>query len=235
MPSDGTPIDTDQGGSSSYGDPGGTSGSGSGDSFTGGSGGSSVDTGPTFQTTGVPGTTGHTSAMPSGDGSSGGTTTAIPAGTSGSDPASCPADPNEPNDTPDTANDLGSITDSDSDGSTITGVLAGPDDSDWFTYHGSDTTFALVNPTRNVMSDGNVTLCKYALCDVSPETQQLLCPDGTELAAATNGAPGCCATNMGFTFDLTCDSFWGDDSATVWIEVLTDDDACVSYSVDYHF
>jgi hypothetical protein len=115
----------------------------------------------------------------------------------------------------------------------IQGVLEGTDDVDWFTYHGADNFGAVVDPTRTVTAQGTISVCKYLVCDSDPAATVVPCPQGTNPSLTGSGIPGCCATNVGFTIALDCPG--SDDSATVLIQLLTDDDACVPYSLGYHY
>jgi len=137
----------------------------------------------------------------------------------------------EPNDTESTAVDLGAIGDPDGDGDTFTGLVAGQSDKDWFKYKGSDENFSTVDPTRTISSSDAIRICKYAQC-ITGNTD-VSCPSGTNTATSPDGRSGCCSDH-GFTLDLNCTGTVSDD-ATIYIRVDSQVQACVTYSVDYHY
>jgi len=162
------------------------------------------------------GATGHTSSMSSAASGSGG--------------ASCPdTGQGEPNETEANAFDLGAIGDCDGDGSTLEGVLAGALDVDWYKYHGDDG-LCVVDPTRTLVTQDHLRICKFAQCDNEPPT--VTCPPSAVSALSDDGRPGCCS-DQGFDMGLDCAGT--NDSATIYIRLDKPDPACVAYTLGWHF
>lgn len=143
--------------------------------------------------------------------------------------------PGEPNDSEATAVDLGTIDDCNGSGSTVTGLLFGVADVDWYKYQGVDT-FGIgcsVDPKRTVTSSDPLTLCKYFQCPDNDETFD--CPSGTSPATSPDGRPGCCGDG-GFTVGLTCgSSSLNSDDALVYIKLETAVNDCVNYSLSFEY
>lgn len=168
-----------------------------------------------------------------GNGAGGGVggTGATGAGATGGN-TSCPDDgPGEPNDQAVDAVNLVVLSDDNPDPwPTFSGVIAGSEDVDWYTYLGSDDMSGYVDPERAFQSGGaDLMLCAYFWCTdaqewgppaLGEETVGLPheCPPGTETATAdlssvpygntTLGvAHGCCTEPGTTTFHLGED-FW---------------------------
>lgn len=137
-------------------------------------------------------------------------------------------------DSQDSAHSLGSITDDDDDGDSFCETLGGPDDVDWYVFHGTDARFSYVNPEAYVDRGSEVRVCTYASCDVGRTA--FVCPDGTMPDISPEGDEGCCSERgYGAALDLNCYGTDNDD-ATVWIKVenLYGDD-CSVYELSYHY
>lgn len=140
----------------------------------------------------------------------------------------------EPNDTESTARDLGTIGDCDDEGEALTGVLTGFADVDWYKYLGSDkSAFCSVSPARSLVATHPVELCKFVQC-LDGQAPDFDCPSGTSSATSPDGRAGCCGT-AGFDFGASCGSFLGSDDLRVYLRLTTEQQACVEYTVDYHF
>jgi hypothetical protein len=140
----------------------------------------------------------------------------------------------EPNDTEATARDLGTIGDCDSEGEQISGVLTGFADVDWYKYLGSDkSAFCSVSPARSLVASHPVRLCKFVQC-LDGQAPSFSCPSGTSSATSPDGRAGCCGS-AGFDFGASCGSFLGSDDLRVYLRVTTEEQACVEYTIDYHF
>lgn len=136
----------------------------------------------------------------------------------------------EPNDTESTAIDLGTVDDDDGDGGTVSGILAGVGDTDWYKYYGDDTFPGVAEPARSLTSSDPVRICKFMQCvdgDGSPD-----CPSGTDPATSPDGREGCCG-DTGFTMGIECSGT--DDDNYIYFRVQTTTNDCVTYSIDYHY
>lgn len=142
----------------------------------------------------------------------------------------CDADDAEPNNTEEAATVLPDIDDSDGSGSTLSGVLEGAEDTDWFSYGVADGGLAILDPNRTLTMDGPVELCKFYRCNTS-EAMPAGCGAGARADVLFDGTSGCCATDQNVAINVECEG--GDDSGTVFVRLSTTADECVSYSVDY--
>lgn len=139
--------------------------------------------------------------------------------------------PGEANETESTAHNLGTIGDADGDGGSLTGVLAGVNDKDWYKYTGQDNLGATVDPTRTVSAGDAIRVCKYAQCTTGDE--DFTCPAGTTSATSPDGRPGCCGSS-GFSLDLNCTGTSSDD-ATIYVRIDTQVNDCVAYNFSWHY
>jgi hypothetical protein len=174
--------------------------------------------------TGVGGatTTGPTSSA------GGATTASTSVGVGGSGGMGSCSNLDEPNDSEATALSLGAINDCDNNEATLLGALDGPSDEDWYKYDGSDDFGCVVDPTRALTATGGLRLCKFAECD----GVSVSCEDGSQSALSPKGNPGCCHS-QGFGIDVGCSGI--DDDATIIIRLDQAAEACVEYSLDYHY
>ncbi|MBL9025090.1 MAG: hypothetical protein JNL21_23030 [Myxococcales bacterium] len=143
--------------------------------------------------------------------------------------------PGEPNDTEAAAHDLGTIGDCDDRGGSVSGLLDGATDPDWYKYHATDaSSFCTTDPDRTVTSSDPIRICKFVQCDDN-EANDFECPSGTSAATSPDGRPGCCGTSA-FEFSLTCgSSSIGADNAMVYIRIDTQENACVTYTLTYAY
>ncbi len=126
---------------------------------------------------------------------------------------------------------LGGINDDDGAGGTVSGVLTGPDDVDWFRYDGSDALFNTVDPFRALASDAPVRFCKFAAC--ADGEIEFPCDGGSEVATSPDGRTGCCHPSLVHVTGADCPGL--NDDMAVWIRVDQAEAACVPYAFDYHF
>ncbi len=137
----------------------------------------------------------------------------------------------EPNDDEDSATDLGEQGCNDAPGM-FTGVLAGPDDVDWFGYHGSWGAlcgFADPSPGHNLTASDDIRICVFPVCDNG--NAQFNCPGDSVEATSPEGVDGCCDTGS-FQFNLNCSGL--DESATYYVRLdQAAEGACVNYTVVY--
>jgi hypothetical protein len=137
----------------------------------------------------------------------------------------------EPNESQAQAYSLGSISDCDSDGSSIPGALEGAVDVDWYFYAGSDNFGCVVDPTRALSASGSLRLCKFAKC-IQGNTS-VTCMNGASSASSPPpGYQGCCH-NQGFELDIECDGV--DDDADILLRVDQGSGPCVTYNLSYHY
>lgn len=159
------------------------------------------------------------------------------ADTSSDDGASCEADANEPNDIEQDAIWQPTITDCDEDAGAIDGILDWDGDVDWYAYRGNDTFGCVVDPLRSVVATDYLRFCKFVECVDGSNASAGPCPVGTAAAATDSGMPGCCAEGVGVVdFAVPVDCASGDDSTSVYVRLdQSPVDACVAYTVSYHY
>lgn len=140
----------------------------------------------------------------------------------------------EPNDVETEAVDLGDLQ-CDADAKTLTGVLDGGADVDWFAYHGVYNDCGLFagdpEPTQLLTAGGTVRMCVFVACDDG--TPEFDCQDGATMSVSPDGRPGCC--NPGdVSFSLNCAG--GTETARIFIRLDQGPaDACTDYSVEYSY
>jgi hypothetical protein len=214
--------------------PGGSAGS-SGAAGSGGSGGSGASGG-----SGGSGGTGGGAGDGGSGGSAGASGAAGSAGTGGSAGSggtnNCNDPGPEPNDslpqaTPTCSAPPCEIDDCDGSGSTVTGTI-GPDDVDLHAYFGNDNVGCQVNASVST-EDSGYRLCLFTQCADGAQTTLIACHEGSTQEAGPSGYQGCCVTAPG-TVEVEHDCPGLDESAGVYIRI-DEANACVDYSVDYHY
>lgn len=148
--------------------------------------------------------------------------------------AQCDGDVFEDNDDESSPTDLGEINDNDDNGGIVSASLHHPGDVDWYRYQGDDDFTGNVDPARELVSSAGVRLCKFLECDNGLAETEFECPAGTQYALSTMARPGCCATGGVALPDLNCTGV-SEDNAAVYIRVDQGEEACVTYSVSYHY
>lgn len=142
---------------------------------------------------------------------------------------------NDPNDVPGTepfAKDLGTITDKDADGASVTGVVKGSTDVDFYKVVGTDTLGYVIDPTLTSSSSG-VEMCMFLVCAAGTMDFQG-CSGGSQATSAI-GNPGCCFTAPGTTtLNYNCKGT-ANDTATAFIRMKQTGNLCLNYSASYHF
>lgn len=155
---------------------------------------------------------------------------------SGAGGASCDdVGPGEPNDTEASAVVLGEIDDCDESGSKTSGVLAGPNDVDWYRYVGDDDIGCVVDPQRDFAIAGGAfaRICKFVECaSGATDASSVQCPDGTAKETSPSGRPGCCDAKP-FAIDVDCSGL--SDDATIYLRVDEANADCVAYELGYHY
>jgi hypothetical protein len=128
------------------------------------------------------------------------------------------------------------IGDCEGDGS-ITGVIKGASDVDWFTYQGTDGV-CNVDPSRTLMpSDQGLRICKYLECLNGIANTEFTCPNGTTNDKSPDGRPGCCGAGGFKIGDLNCKNTI-DEVAYVYIRIDRPGASaatCVNYNLVYHY
>lgn len=142
----------------------------------------------------------------------------------------------EPNDDEQQAWNLGNISDDDGDQDSISGVSDGAFDPDWYKFHGTDTSFKVVDPTRSLTASAPLRLCKFFNCD-NGEQASFTCPSGTAAANSPDGRPGCCSMGGFAIDDFSCGgSSFNSDNATVFIRIDNpQNNPCPTYTLTYHY
>jgi len=209
----------------------------------GGAGGSGGDGGAVSSVSSSSASTSE-SATSTSNGATSTTTSATSAGGAGgadatsstsTGPACDDTGPGEPNDTEQQAVDLGTIGDCDDLAETVSGVLTGFSDVDWYKFLGADASaFCAVDPGRTLTSGNAVTLCKFVQC-TDGSAANFDCPNGTTAATSPEGRPGCCG-QAGFELDLTCGSSpFNADDAMIYLRIEPEVALCTAYSITYDF
>lgn len=149
-------------------------------------------------------------------------------------PMVCPGDLEPGDDAEDSATNVGSVTDDDGEAFTVSGVLSGADDVDWFTYHGKDTFGYVAEPTLNLV-EGAQRLCQFIVCDEGGAAlTTLTCPANAKSALSPMLRPGCCADTSFKLDDFNCKG--QDESVTVWVRVDKPVvDECTNYEFKLNF
>lgn len=149
-------------------------------------------------------------------------------------PVTCD-DPKEPDDDEASAQDLGEITDDDSDAVLVDGVLSGAQDHDWFRYHGLDTFGYVVSPTVKLTASAGVRLCQFIECDAGGVVMTgVTCPKGTVHALSGALRPGCCGTSVFTLEEIACEGT--SDDATIYVRLdQADENVCVEYSLTVNY
>ena len=143
----------------------------------------------------------------------------------------CDPDINEP-DTESAAFFIGNLTDCPKSLAMIQGVLGTADDTDWFTYHGSDEFGCPVDPGISITSSASLSMCIYFECDSGAGS--FTCPQGSAINVSPDGKTGCCTSNSDLSIDdLDCPGT--DDSATVWARFHESTQDCNEYSATLNF
>jgi hypothetical protein len=116
----------------------------------------------------------------------------------------------------------------------IVGTVS-PGDTDYFRFKGKDTTFSVTDPSAKT-DTGGIKLCIFTACP--DKTQDHECTSKGSLYEENEaGLPGCCVEGPGeVKSDHDCaGSVTDDDSAEIYIRVTATQNACIDYSVDFHF
>ncbi|MGC4079464.1 MAG: hypothetical protein QM702_20975 [Rubrivivax sp.] len=130
------------------------------------------------------------------------------------------------------------IDDCDVNMGSITSLLSGAPDTDYFKFTGNDVIGCAVDPTAQIDVAG-VELCVFVACKTAGSTITLNgCTGGTAAQGTPAGTVGCCTqTKTPVTVDYDCSG--SDDSANVTLRAKrpagSSDNTCTPYHVSYHF
>ncbi len=149
-------------------------------------------------------------------------------------PMVCPGDLEPGDGDEESAKNVGSITDDDGELFTVSGVLSGATDADWYTFHGKDTFGYIAEPTLTLV-EGGLRLCQFLVCDEGGAAlTEVTCPEGSKFAISPMLRPGCCAATGMAIKDFNCSG--QDESATIWIRVDKPTiDECTNYELKVNF
>jgi hypothetical protein len=139
----------------------------------------------------------------------------------------------EPNNSAASAISLGTIGDCDGDGGSITGVLNGTSDVDWYTVGAEDGFTCSSEFVLTLTGGSSVEACVFTACNNEPDETEVDCNEGSE-ATAPNGHQGCCATGL-VKVNSNCPGFSDDVTALIRIRKQgSGGTSCTPYSFDYH-
>jgi hypothetical protein len=165
------------------------------------------------------------------------------AGGAGGSPPDCPDNAiHEPNESEDTAFllTMDPIDDCDDSGATVSGVISGANDVDWFRWLGDDSALCPINdetPARTLTQDqGGILVCKYVRCMDQEVDTEFDCPGGTSPDVSGNSIAGCCGSS-GFEFVVNCTGTTDEVVETfIKLEMPSATAAtCNGYDLGYHF
>lgn len=128
---------------------------------------------------------------------------------------------------------LGTIGDCDEQGSFVAGTLDGDDDTDWFTFEGTDERGCVTDGEARVIPPGGQEVCMFASCTVGTATEITCTAPATE-ALSPDGNAGCCGVaNSGEVF-VDCDG--DDEGATLTVRIRSGaPGVCSEYTLLYHY
>jgi hypothetical protein len=141
----------------------------------------------------------------------------------------------ENNTTPETAIDLGTISDCDpSFPYTKYATLSGAPGSQFFKFRGNDVFGCVVDPKITLTPLGGAPgLCVYADC--GPQGGTVTC-NTFETAVTLGALQGCCAddpSNSGATPTVSCTGTT--DSADVYIQITSETNECAGFFISYRY
>lgn len=151
----------------------------------------------------------------------------------GPDGSSTCGDPDDVGSSEPTAKSLRTMNDDDSDGSSVSGIVNGAVDVDYYKLLALDTYGAVADPTLSFASPG-VEICMFLSCVQGSGIDFKGCSAGSQ-ATSDAGYQGCCLAAPGSTtLDYDCLDTT-DESAVIYIRVRQAGNACVPYMASYHF
>ena len=141
-------------------------------------------------------------------------------------------DNNDQGSSENTAKVLPDTNDAQNDPITVSGVLNGPVDVDFFKLNVSDGLGHLLQPATSIKTSG-VEMCVFVKCP-SGSSSNVTCKGGGVAKKSDIGTDGCCATGpSAATPDWNCGGT--NDSATLFFRVKQTANKCTPYSLTYAF
>jgi hypothetical protein len=147
----------------------------------------------------------------------------------------CP-DPDDPGSSEVSAKALPATTDAQNTPLSVSGVLKGLVDIDFYALSMTDLNFHIVEPSIATTTSG-VELCAFVSCKTNGTTSVSGCVDATAtMKTSATGAQGCCLSAPGNAApQWSCPSVSLDDSADFTITVKQTQDRCTPYTFSYSF
>lgn len=131
------------------------------------------------------------------------------------------------------AKSLGDTNDSDDTTKTVTGVLDGYLDTDFYSLGVVDTSSGIIGAHFNMKTSG-VEFCVFVKCKTDT-TNFKSCNGGTATTSSI-GNSGCCATGPSEASpDWSCGGTFTSDSADFYVRIKQTADACTPYEWTYTF
>jgi hypothetical protein len=126
--------------------------------------------------------------------------------------------------------------DCDDDYKTVSGVMKGGVDVDFYKFSVRDEPVWCSRDTDFEVQTAGTELCVFVRCKDSTVDAVTGCSQGVE-ATSDIGMKGCCAAAPGHVVpDWDCSDLWDDDSADVFLRVRQPNaNKCLPYKVSYRF
>ncbi len=143
-------------------------------------------------------------------------------------------DPSDAGDQENASMSLPAANDCDAAAKTISGVLKGSADQDFYSVSATDD-WCSFDPEFESTTAGT-ELCVYARCKNTTTSAVTACAQGVK-STSPSGLTGCCAAAPGRAVPtLDCGTWTGDDSADFFVRVRQiNGDKCLPYAVSYRF
>ena len=140
-------------------------------------------------------------------------------------------DNNDPGGSENTAEALPDTTDAQNTAISVSGVLNGPVDVDFYRLNVADTSFHLLQPDIQATSAG-IEMCVFVKCPSG--ASNVTCSAPAVAKTSDIGIDGCCGTGpSSVTPGWNCSGT--DDSAQLFIKISQTADKCLPYSFSYAF
>jgi len=142
------------------------------------------------------------------------------------------ADKNDPGSSENTAKVLPDTNDAQNDPITVSGVLNGPVDTDFYKLNVADTFGHLLEPDTQLKTSG-VEMCVFVKCP-SGNSSNVTCKGGAVPKKSEIGTDGCCATGASAATP-TWNCSGTNDGAVLFFRVKQTANNCSPYSFTYAF
>jgi hypothetical protein len=141
------------------------------------------------------------------------------------------ADPGDPGSSENTAKALPNTTDAQNDAITVSGVLNGPVDVDFYKLSITDSLTHNVEAATQVKTAG-AEMCVFVKCPTG--AAEVTCNGGGTPKKSDLGTDGCCATGPSSATPIwNCSGI--NDSATLYFRITQTANKCLPYSFSYAF